>query len=342
MFELSSLPEKYQQAYSTLLESKRQDAKLTPVAVFAFYNNRLAWTKASIKSLEPYHAGISPENYSLFLINNGSTDTTELFLNEFSTFDAGDSRGTKTYITQIRHMENKGKPWAFNHALDQLIQSKCDGDIGYVVSIDGDVAMPENWLSDMIICYEELVRGGVNVGQLACDYAVMPGCLRTVNPNATNQPSNCKILPSGIALDMHPDVAGGCLLWKKKDIIEAGGYQIVPSPINGKPNLYGMDDGLINLYMRKNARLSSYLINVRARHWGDYDAMLFPKYFEWKQKNLNPIHQQRISPEDIGVEFKNIEEQRLGMSFASISKIMRRKFPPAIASEIEKLYEELS
>jgi glycosyltransferase involved in cell wall biosynthesis len=328
MFQLSNLPKEYQETFNKLREVNRESVSKARIAVVSFYCNRLVWTKCCIKSLIPEYAGVDFNNYKLFLINNNSTDGTDFFLNEFAQY--------KPFVEQIRHIENKGKPWAFNHVLNQINADDYD----YVVSIDGDVRMPENWLLDMITCYRELERTGIKVGQLACDYEFLAGLARTVNPNSVNQPDHCKVLPSGIVLDTYPDVAGGCILWKTEDIKEAGGYQIIPSPTTGKANLYGMDDGLISLYMKRNKKLSCYLVNVRAQHWGDYDALLFPRYVAWKQQNLNPIAQQKIAPQNIGVEFDRWEDVRYYTTFKAVEKEMKEKFPPAVMEAIRNQYHK--
>jgi glycosyltransferase involved in cell wall biosynthesis len=326
MFNLTNLPVLYQNAYQKLLDDNRDSSSKARVAVISMYCNRLVWTKTCIESLTPEKAGINPHNYKLFLVNNNSTDTTEFFLNEFSEF--------KPYIEQIRHTENKGKPWAFNHALATILESNFD----YVVSVDGDIRMPDNWLSDMITCFRELDKQ-IPVGQLACDYQFMPGVTRTVNPNALNQPDKCKIMPNGIVLDMYPDVAGGCIIWKTTDIKTAGGYQIITSSTTGKNNLYGMDDGLINLHMKRSGKLSCYLVNVKAQHWGDYDALLFPKYAVWKNLNLNPISQLRTAPDNIGVEFNRWSEMNF-TTFKGVERIFKDKFPAPIVERIENLFLE--
>ena len=290
MFKLTDIPKEYKANYKQLIKKSIPEINKRKVAVISMYCNRFIWTRCCLYSLDPIYAGVFYQNYHLYLINNNSIDSTSNYFNTFSEF--------RSFVEQVRHTENKGKPWAFNHALSLIPE-----DTDYVVSVDGDVEMPENWLLHMITCYEELVKEGINVGQLACDYNLLPGCRKTVNPNSLHQPERCKILENGIVLDNTPDVAGGCLLWSAKDIKEAGGYQIIKSPINDSNHLYGMDDGLINLHMKQLNMLSCYLVNVRGNHWGDYDESIYGDYQEWKHKNLNPIVQEQLKPHEIGVDF---------------------------------------
>jgi len=291
MLNINDIPEEKRIKYAELIEKNKKEISKRKVAVIAMYCNRYIWTKCCFHCLLPESTGIDYNNYKLILVNNGSEDNSSDFFNNMATY--------KPFIEQIRHLENKGKPWAFNHALEQITN-----DYDYVVSIDGDVEMPNNWLADMITCFESLERQGVSVGQLACDYVLMPGCRKTVNPNTLNQPNRCKILDNGIILDTTPDVAGGCILWRTKTIKAAGGYQIITSETTGKNHLYGMDDGLINLHLKKKSMLSCYLVNVKAKHWGDYDEAIFDTYVDWKRKNLNPVMQSKIKPHEIGEEFE--------------------------------------
>jgi len=295
MFEITELPQDHIDSFNELVEHEKEEVASRKVAVISMYCNRFIWTQCCIHSLDPNFAGINYLNYHLYLVNNNSIDSTAGFFNEYTNY--------RPFVEQVRHSENKGKPWAFNHALNLI-----PDDTDYVVSIDGDVEMPENWLRDMIICFEELKREGVKVGQLACDYELLPGCRKTVNPNSLYQPERCKILESGIVLDTTPDVAGGCIIWETSTLKNIGGYQIIEQVIDKKPtgkhNLYGMDDGLINLDLKRKNMLSCYLVNVRGKHWGDYDEALFPKYQDWKKKNLNPILQSQIKPHEIGEDYE--------------------------------------
>ena len=326
MFQISDLPEERLKEYQNLLEYEKEEVQSRKVAVIAVYCNRFIWTKCCFPSLMPEYAGMDYNNYRLFLVNNNSTDSTAEFFNRQSEY--------KPFIEQIRHEENKGKPWAFNHALKQIPDN-----FDYVVSIYGDVEMPQNWLFEMIVAFEELKRSGVKVGQLACDYELMPGCVKTVNPNSRHQPDKCKILPSGIVLDTTPDVAGGCLLWETKTIKSAGGYQIIPSPITGKNHLYGMDDGLINLHLKQRSMLSCYLVNVKAKHWGDYDEALFGKYQDWKKTNLNPIMQAKVKPHEIGEDFewKNLKRYE---DIADVQKVLMKHISPNAYQVVDLLYRQ--
>jgi len=291
MFKFSDIPDKYKENYQKLIEDKKEDIFKRKTAVISFYHNRLIWTRCCLPTLEPEYAlGKITPNYQVYLINNASEDGTADYFNRFNEF-------RYMFVHQIRHNENKGKPWAFNHALDTLPE-----DLDYIVSVDGDVEMPEFWLRDMIICFEELERQKIRVGELACDYQLLPGCRKTVNPNTLYQPQKCKILKEGIILDTTPDVAGGCLIWKADFIRAIGGYQLITAP-SGKHNLYGMDDGLINLDIKRKSLLACYLVNVKAKHWGDYDEAIWPKYQQWKRTNINPVSQVKIKPNEIGLEY---------------------------------------
>jgi len=295
MFEITELPQEHIDSFNELVEHEKEEVSTRKVAVIAMYCNRFIWTRCCIPTLDPTFAGMDYMNYQLYLVNNNSTDSTAPFFNSYCEY--------RPFVQQVRHIENKGKPWAFNHTLKQI-----PDDVDYIVSIDGDIEMPKNWLRDMIICFEELQREGVQVGQLACDYELLPGCRKTVNPNTLHQPERCKILDSGIVLDTTPDVAGGCLIWEAKTLKNIGGYQVIDQVIDnkstGKHNLYGMDDGLINLHLKRKGMLSCYLVNVKAKHWGDYDEALFPKYQDWKKQNLNPVLQSKIKPHEIGEEYE--------------------------------------
>ena len=324
MFKFEDIPKEKQDFYRSLIESNRSDSKKRKVAVVSFYHNRDIWTKIALPTLTPEKMGMKAD---VFTVNDASTDTTEVLLNTFE---------SKYNTTNIKYTENKGKPWTFNHILNDHIDDSYD----YVVSIDGDIILTDNWLTDMITCFEYLERNNIKLGQLACDYELLPICQRTVNPNTMTQPQHCKILKDGIILDTFNDVAGGCLIWKQETIKKMGGYKLITTE-DGKHNLYGMDDGLINLECKRENLLSCYLVNIRAQHWGDYDRLIFPKYTDWKVQNLNPVVQSKIKPFEIGVEHNWEHKERVNSLKSLIKAFKKINVNPQLCKTVEDLYMKL-
>lgn len=187
-------------------------------------------------------------------IEGGENSPMEKWLNEIDKHD---------FVTLFKSSRNVGKAYIINEMYKKY--KECD----YVVSIDSDMIADENdqynWIDELVKIMEH--EPAKNFGLLST-WQKVGNChvLKNLNQRTEFLGHWIKFGPSGIA--------GGCVIIRKKDFDDIGGYQ----PID----IYNGDDALLMRNISAKNKLIGVVETIRLTHPETPSHEL--NYQEWKSK----------------------------------------------------------
>lgn len=179
-------------------------------------------------------------------------------------------------IRIIKNNMNIGKGKSFKKWYKSIIQNK---NPEYIISLDCDIKVPENWLSDLI---RETYRIKSPIG------AIAPVLLNDENDNFQSHLDSKDLKMHGgkrgfeIAKEIIPGIysnrltAGSLFLINKLFYEKIGGYP--------GTSLFGHDDGFICGKAISEGRFVGFTTNVQCIHLHQDDTL---DYKKWKHQNLN-------------------------------------------------------
>lgn len=129
--------------------------------------NRLKLTKKTIENI----LETTNHPYNLIIVDNGSQDGTVSYLKEIL------SDVTSDFLKKwdvISLEENKGVAIGRNIALFNAVQDK---DVSWLATVDNDVILPDNWLSEAI----NIMRKNPNYGSIGVNVESLPTQMVTKN-----------------------------------------------------------------------------------------------------------------------------------------------------------------
>lgn len=223
----------------------------TLIVMVTYY--RLDLTKQSVNSI----LNNTKAEFDLSIIDNGSQDGTADYL-----------RVLKRKYPNIRARlldKNIGKGAAANKIFKEIDRFKYD----YIVGIDNDIIVPENWLSVLIDCSKYLDKWGLLAPNHAGVHKILPRAKK-------------KHLPNKQTLIFNPCIAGGTWLINKKLYRSIGGYR--------EDRFYGGVDGDYNIRAQKAGFRNGIVKDIF------YRTINHPKYKPYSLFKLNQVVQMRKQP----------------------------------------------